>query len=381
MFKSLFLLAALMLLAPGYAVAQNKTGKPVDLVICLDTSNSMDGLIDSAKRKLWDIVNDFGRAKPTPFLRVALYSYGNDGYSASNGWVRQEVGLTTDLDKVSEKLFGLRTHGGTELVGRVSQAALRELDWSKDASAFKVMFVCGNEPADQDREVKLDRLAEAAVLQNVIINTIYCGPRNAQETDKWKFLAERAEGKFMAIEQNSAHMVLAAPQDKRLAELSSKLNSTYVFYGEKGEARKFNQMAQDSNALAASGGAGGGAGGFSSAAGRSIAKASENYRMTDSDLVDRYQADPKMDFSKLPEKELSDELKKMSPDERKQYVVKKLEEREAIKNEINQLSKERAQYLTEETRKQNKKSGDTLDEALRATLREQSAKKGLEIPK
>jgi hypothetical protein len=379
MFKSLLLLAALVLLAPCYAVAQNKPGKPVDLVICLDTSNSMDGLIDSAKRKLWDIVNDFGRAKPTPFLRVALYSYGNDGYSASNGWVRQEVGLTTDLDKVSEKLFGLRTNGGTELVGRVSQAALRELDWSKDASALKVMFVCGNEPADQDREVKLDRLAEAAVLQNVIINTIYCGPRQAQETDKWKFLAERAEGKFMAIEQNSAHMVLAAPQDKRLAELSSKLNSTYVFYGAEADARKKNQTLQDSNAL--SFGAGGGATGLSSAAGRGIAKASENYRMTDSDLVDRYQADPKMDFSKLPEKELSDELKKMTPEERKQYVIKKLEEREAIKKEINQLSKERAQYLTEETKKQKKNAGDTLDEAMRATLREQSAKKGLEIPK
>lgn len=380
MYKSLLMLAAVVLLAPAGVVAQTKAGKPVDLVICLDTSNSMDGLIDSAKRKLWDIVNDFGRAKPTPFLRVALYSYGNDGYSASNGWVRQEVGLTTDLDKVSEKLFGLRTNGGTELVGRVSQAALRELDWSKDASALKVMFVCGNEPADQDREVKLDRLAEAAVLQNVIINTIYCGPRNAQETDKWKFLAERAEGKFLAIEQNSAHMVLAAPQDKRLSELSSKLNTTYVFYGAHADARKLNQTMQDSNALS-SGGGRGGAAGFSSAAGRSIAKASENYRMTDSDLVDRYQADPKMDFSKLPEKELSDELKKMTPEERKQYVIKKLEEREAIKKEINQLSKDRAQYLSEETRKQNKNAGDTLDEAMRSTLREQSAKKGLEIPK
>src|SRR5262245_61935614 len=30
-------------------------GKSVDLVLCLDTSNSMDGLIDSAKRKLWAV--------------------------------------------------------------------------------------------------------------------------------------------------------------------------------------------------------------------------------------------------------------------------------------------------------------------------------------
>lgn len=350
-------------------------GKVVDLVICLDTSNSMDGLIDSAKRKLWDIVNDLGRAKPTPTLRVALYSFGNDTYNSSKGWVRQEVGLTTDLDKVSEKLFGLRTQGGTEYVGRVSQAALRELDWSKDASAFKVMFVCGNEPADQDPEIKLAPLAEMAVRQNVTINTIYCGQRNHSEASGWKFLAERAEGKFMAIEQNSSHMVLAAPQDQRLSELSTKLNSTYVFYGKEREAKMSNQSMQDSNAVG-----GGGAGGASAAAGRSIAKASPHYRMADSDLVDKLQADPNLDFSKIPDSELSDEVKKLSPSERKQYVQKKLQEREALKAEINKLSVERAEYLTAEQKKQSKQGEKTLDQAVRGVIREQSAKKGMVIP-
>src|SRR6266542_6074105 len=80
--------------------------KPIDVVICLDTSNSMDGLIGSAKKKLWDIVNDLAKAKPTPQLRVALYSYGNDTYDSKTGWVRKDVDLTNDLDKVSEKLFG-----------------------------------------------------------------------------------------------------------------------------------------------------------------------------------------------------------------------------------------------------------------------------------
>lgn len=380
MLRRLFLLMLATLLS-GLSTASTwaeppTRGKPVDLVLCLDTSNSMDGLIDSAKRKLWDIVNDFGRAKPTPYLRVALYSYGNDAYSPSNGWVRQEVGLTTDLDKVSEKLFGLRTQGGTEYVGRVSQAALRELDWSKEAGAFKVMFVCGNEPADQDPEVKLASLAETAVRHNVTVNTIYCGPRNHKEAKGWKYLAERAEGKYMAIEQDSSHVVIPAPQDKRLADLSSKLNSTYVFYGAERGAKAANQAAQDGNALA-----GGGAGGLSSAASRSVAKASGNYQMTDSDLVDRYQADPKLDFSKLPENELSEEFKKLTPEQRKQHVIKKLQEREEIKKEINQLSKERADFLAEEQKKQNKNGEATLDEAVRGAIREQSAKRGIDIPK
>lgn len=356
--------------------AHEPVKKQVDLVLCLDTSNSMDGLIDSAKRKLWDIVNQFGKARPVPELRVALYSYGNDSYSPSTGWVRQETGLTSDLDKVSEKLFGLRTQGGTEYVGRVSQAALNGLDWTKEPGALRIMFVCGNEPADQDQEVKLAALAESAVRQNVIINTIYCGPRNHSEAQGWKYLAERAEGRFSAIEQDSASVVIAAPQDKKLAELSSKLNETYVFYGSSASARKVNQSLQDHNLRAL-----GGAGGLSASADRAIAKAGANYRMTDADLVDRYQIDPKLDFSKLPENELSDELKKLNPAERKAHVEKQLQAREQIKREINQLSKERAEYLKAEEQKQSKQSGSTLDEALRGIIREQSARQGIEIPK
>src|SRR5262245_15330448 len=94
---------ALTLVPVTQAAPVAEKGKPVDVTICLDTSNSMDGLIDSAKRKLWDIVNDLAKAKPTPKLRVALYSYGNDGYDPKKGWVRKEVDLTDDLDKIYEK--------------------------------------------------------------------------------------------------------------------------------------------------------------------------------------------------------------------------------------------------------------------------------------
>jgi hypothetical protein len=277
----------------------------VDLVLCLDTSNSMDGLIDSAKRKLWDIVNDLARAKPTPKLRVALYSYGNDGYNPTNGWVRKEADLTTDLDKISEKLFGLRTNGGTEYVGRVCQAALRELDWSKNNKALKLIFVCGNEPANQDPEVKLDPLAESAVRQNVIINTIYCGPANHSEAAGWKHLADRAEGKFMSIDQEGGKIAIAAPQDARLAELSGKLNHTYLFFGRAREAVAANQTLQDSNAAALGG---------AISASRAVAKAGAAYNFAENDLVDRLKNDPKMDLSKIAEAELPDDMKKMTPD-------------------------------------------------------------------
>src|SRR5262245_23356211 len=99
-------LSALFVLLASPASAQQAVKRPVvEVALCLDASSSMDGLIASAKQKLWDIVNDLARAKPAPELRVAVFSYGNNAYDAKAGWVRQEIDLTSDLDRVSQKLF------------------------------------------------------------------------------------------------------------------------------------------------------------------------------------------------------------------------------------------------------------------------------------
>src|SRR6478752_5004286 len=139
-------LLSLALLTP-LANAAPKDAKPthVDVVLCLDTSNSMDGLIDSAKRKLWAVVNDLAKIDPAPTLRVALYSYGNDTYDAKAGWVRKDLDLTGDLDAVYKQLFALTTKGGTEFVARVTRDALAGLKWADDKDALKILFVCGNE--------------------------------------------------------------------------------------------------------------------------------------------------------------------------------------------------------------------------------------------
>ena len=67
----------------------------VDLAICLDTSGSMDGLINAARQNIWAIVNDLALAKPSPRLRIALLTFGNDGHDAGGdggGGVEEPVG-------------------------------------------------------------------------------------------------------------------------------------------------------------------------------------------------------------------------------------------------------------------------------------------------
>ena len=183
------------------ADAEKPKSKSIDVAICLDVSGSMQHLIESAKVKLWNIVNELAKMQPAPKLRVALYSYGRDNYDPKLGWVRKECELTDDLDLLYQKLFALTTNGGTELVTRVCWDAVDQLQWSTDKDALRMIFVAGNEPASQDKRVSLKQLADRAKKDDVFVNPVYCGNPNHRDAVDWKELAKLAGGNFNSIDQ------------------------------------------------------------------------------------------------------------------------------------------------------------------------------------
>lgn len=360
--------------AVSQAAPVPQLSKPVDLVICLDCSGSMNGLLDSARLKLWDVVNELAKIKPTPVLRVAVYSYGGGGadYPAANGFIRKEIDLTSDLDAVYEKLTALKISGSTEYATTVSKKAIEEQKWSEDKGGLKLVFVCGNENADQDKSVSYADLGKLAKEKGVIVNAIYCGPNTDTIAPGWQSLAELGGGKFANIDQNKAsQQVIATPYDKDLAELSGKLNTTYVAYGTAGKEKAENQKKQDDNAAKAAPGA---------AASRAEAKGGSQYRNDAWDLLDRMKNDPKFDIKTLKDEELCDEMKKLKPEEREGYLKKKADERADIQKKIADLSGKRAKHIEEEQKKAPKSTGEkALDEALRATIRTQAKDKGFEV--
>ena len=107
--------------------AARKAGEPVaQIAILLDTSSSMDGLIHQARTQVWRIVNELGRASykgQRPQVQVALYEYGKSTLAREQGYVRCIAPFTTDLDRLSENLFALRTCGGEEYCGWVIRDA------------------------------------------------------------------------------------------------------------------------------------------------------------------------------------------------------------------------------------------------------------------
>lgn len=338
----------------------------VEIAICLDTSGSMDGLIESAKQKLWQIVNEFVFAEPMPRLRVALYTYGNDGHDPSVGWVRQETPLTENLDLVSDRLFSQTTNGGTELVGRVLRAATLELDWSDDPGAVKMLVVAGNETADQDRLHPFRDSCAAAIAKDVVVHAIYCGGASDPDAESWRQVARLSDGQFAAIDQQSGTVVLATPFDGDLAELSGDLNGTYLAFGENGLWFRENQLRQDASAVALN---------SEVAAARALTKANGLYDNSGWDLVDAVRVKGQV-LGELPEEQLPEELKAMTPEQREARVAELGRRRGELQERINRISAERQRYLDAEMARRQLDDSRSFDAALRRAIRGQAEGRG-----
>lgn len=352
----------------------DKSPRPViQIALLLDTSGSMDGLIEQAKTQLWSVVNELATAKrgaERPSLQVALYEYGKQSLPGETGFLRQITPLTDDLDKVSQELFALTTNGGEEYCGWVIKDAVERLDWSADRGDLKMIFIAGNEPFTQG-PVEYTSSVPAAIERGIIVNTIFCGNRPEGESTGWADGARLADGEFMHIDQNHAVAHIPAPQDDELARLSLELNTTYLGFGAEGEAGQWNQARQDSNAATLN---------SAVVAQRAATKASALYNCS-WDLVDACKQEgfklEEVDVSDLPES-----MKSMSLEQRVAFVKETGEKRSAIQAQIQQLTQARDAFIAAERRALAERPGpDTLETAIVNCVREQAQRQRFEFAK
>lgn len=366
--KSIIFFTCILLLTLQFnAFSQNRDEKPViQLALLLDTSNSMDGLINQAKSQLWKIVSETGRAERggrKPELQVALYEYGNDSLSVLSGYVRKVVPFTSDLDYISHNLFQLTTNGGSEYCGKVIGSANSQLDWDRNPDTLKLIFIAGNEPFSQG-PVSYVKSCRRAADNEIIVNTIFCGDyRDGISTD-WQHGARLTGGRYMNINSDYEERYIYAPQDDRIEELNRKLNETYRGYGKAGRAKKEMQMEQDSNASQLS---------MGSFLERAKVKSSPSYSNSSWDIVDAY-TEGEVELEELAPEDLPPEMADMDESEKKGYVEKLQAERKEIQAEISLLSAERDEYIRKEKEKDLKEN--TLDSAIIDAVREAVRGKG-----
>ena len=351
------------LCAAADTIPANDARRDVDLVIALDVSGSMEGLIESAKQRLWDITNELARARPVPALRVAILSYGNPNYGEQAGYVRVDLPFTADLDSVNATLFAFRTDGGEEYVARAIQTSLDSLQWSPERDALRIVFVAGNESAEQDPRLTIAQAAAAASRRGVVVNAIYCGADGNADARGWQRVATSTNGRYASIDQNAAAVAnVATPFDEQIAALNAELNATYIAFGAGGERGRANQAEQDGNAAAMSPAA---------AASRTVSKAGALYR-ADWDLVDAVESGKAL--AEIPAAELPAELQALQPQEREAFVREKAERRQDLQRRIGELAAARSEYIAEQTRETAGATG--LDAAILEGLREVAATKG-----
>jgi Mg-chelatase subunit ChlD len=343
----------------------------IQLALLLDTSNSMDGLIDQAKSQLWKIVNELATSKKDGLaveLYVALYEYGKDAIPFQEGHLRNIVPFTQDLDKISDELFKLKTNGGEEFCGKVILSAVNNLQWKKSNDELKVIFIAGNEPFTQgDTDYK--EACKKAVKNGIVVNTIFCGNFDEGIQTMWKDGADISDGKYINIDQNAEIVHIDTPQDDEIVKLGQELNKTYIAFGNSGEEKKELQAEQDANSMGVS---------PEVMVQRSVTKSGSQYKNSSWDLVDA-KKDGTIKVEELKDEELPDEMKKMNVQERKAYLDKMGKERENIQNKINKLNDERNKFVAQKMHEN--KNDNTLDAVMIKTIREQAKQKNYSFSK
>ena len=340
----------------------------IQLAFLLDTSSSMDGLIEQAKSQLWDILNTTVKIEKDgqeTELEIALYEYGNPLKGSSPYYISKIIDFTSDVDLISEKLFALGTNGGEEYCGAVIKNSLESLEWT-NGDQLKMIYIAGNESFTQG-PIDYIKSCKAAKKNNIFINTIFCGSKDLGQSLNWEKGAKMAEGEFLSIEQNQVTTYVSTPFDDDINRLNIQLNQTYIPYGEKGTDKFNNQKLQDSNANFY---------GRENYRKRSIYKSSKNYKADDWDLVDAYKRDKEI----LNKKELlQEEQANMTIEELERQIAGASEERDSIKNQIQELSRQANKYKIESQKKEMSNFKNTLEAQVIKVIKSQAEARGYQL--
>jgi hypothetical protein len=349
--------------------AASSAAPKVQLALLLDTSGSMDGLIEQAKAQLWKMVNLLAFSEKngqTPIVEIALYEYGNQGGDAAKGWVRQVLPMGSDLDLLSQKLFELRTNGGEEYCAWAISDALDQLPWTSTPGDLRAVIIAGNEPFNQG-PVAVKPVCDKAASKYIIVNTIFCGDYKEGVRTGWQDCPLASNGKYMNINTDAKVVHIPTPYDDQIGRLNGQLNSTYVGYGAQAAAKKDLQVAQESNA---------GSLGAANTRERAASKMSKSYRNESWDLVDAQNADSTF-IKKVDKDELPAPMRNLKPEERKAFVDSLSNTRASIQRQIIALNDSANVYIAKQ--KITETGEQSLDKVMLDALREQATKNGFKV--
>lgn len=203
----------------------------VEVAFVLDTTGSMGGLIDGAKRKIWGIADEIRKANPSAEIRIGLVAYRDRG----DAYVTDKTDLSTDIHEVYGKLLQFRAQGGGDWPESVNEAlavAVNGLSWTRTPETRRIVFLVGDAPPHMDyaQDVPFTDTLAIARRDGIVVDAVQAGDARDTET-VWRVIAQLGAGDYMKIPQSGGVVQIPTPYDGPILELQLKLNGTVVPYG------------------------------------------------------------------------------------------------------------------------------------------------------
>jgi len=331
----------------------------VEVAFVLDTTGSMGGLIDGAKRRIWSIARRIGEGRPRPDLRIALVGYRDLG----DEYVTRVHDLSGDMDEVYQNLSAFNADGDTpEHVSRALHDAVHRISWSQ-GTGLRVIFLVGDAPPHVDYQDGFDyhRHVAEARQRGIVVETVLCGG-DVQAAAVWQQIAALGQGHYAQIDGQGGMPVAVTPVDADLARLNGALAATVVAGGTATQQAGITRKLEARRAMPVA------------AAAEAAAYFADAGRLAEKDLVDLPAAEQKKEVESLQRAGAAPAaVKGKTADEAVAYLQAQKGRRAELQARIQTLQKQREEYL----RAQPGARADAFDERVVQNLREQAAQQGI----
>jgi uncharacterized protein YegL len=361
-FRSFAFALATLSLSAGLSAASAKP--TVEVAFVLDTTGSMGGLIEGAKRKIWSIATAIVDSNPDADIRMGLVAYRDIG----DDYVTRTFDLTTDIQDLYANLLELKARGGGDWPESVNEAldvTVNKLHWTPSGDVKRIVFLVGDAPPHMDyaQDTKYPVTLAVAKQKNIIVNAVLAG--DARDTERvWRDIAQNGNGRFIPIPQDGGQVVIIeTPYDDDIIILQKEINRTVIPYGpralQKRTEDKTRQLSQFATAAPAS---------EMASYLNKRAKVSSEAITGDGDLVSDVAAG-RQKLDALAGDELPDNLRAMAPGQRIDELNKQMQQRRELNQKLAALVAKRDKFVAEQRGKAPKAS--SFDRVVEDTLKAQ----------
>ncbi len=339
----------------------------VEVAFVLDTTGSMSGLIEGAKRKIWSIATSIVDANPDTTIRMGLVAYRDIG----DDYVTKTTDLTTDIQDLYANLLELKARGGGDWPESVNEAldiAVNKLKWTDGADTTRVVFLVGDAPPHMDyaQDTKYPQTLSVARQKDILVNTVLAG--NARDTERvWREIAQGGNGRFIPIPQDGGEMaVIETPYDGDIIILQKEINSTVIPYGPKAMQKHVEFKTRQLSEVAAA--APSSASDMASYINKRSKYSSEAVT-GDGDLISDI-ANGRQQLSTVKDDDLPENLRKLTPEQRTAAIESSTVARKQLNEKLAALVQKRDAYVAEQRSKAPKKAS-SFDRVVEDTLKAQ----------